>query len=107
MAARLSKENFDEAIRSAEVPVLVDFYSDSCIPCKQLSPVLGDVEEDYEGRLLLYKVNINFDTELAERFQVMSAPTLLLFRNGEVKGEKRGLQKKAELEAWIESFLSE
>lgn len=106
MAARLGKADFDAAISENEVPVLVDFYSDSCIPCKQLSPILGDIEDEYEDRIKVYKVNINFDREVAERFQVMSAPTLILFKNGEPVDKKRGLQKKADLKAWIDGILA-
>lgn len=107
MAARLGKTDFDTAIKEAAVPVLVDFYSDSCVPCKQLSPVLGDIEDEYEDRIRVYKVNINFDQEIAERFQVMSAPTLILFKNGEAVDKKRGLQKKADLKAWIDGVLAQ
>lgn len=104
MAARLGKADFDAAV-GEEALSLVDFYSDSCVPCRQLSPVLGDIEEEYAGRLKVYKVNINFDGETAERFQVMSAPTLILFQKGEPLDKKRGLLKKAELKAWIDGFL--
>lgn len=106
MAARLGKEDFDAVIGAQEVPVLVDFYSDTCIPCKQLSPVLGDIEDEYEDRIKVYKVNVNFDQEIAARFQVMSAPTLILFQKGEPADKKLGLQKKADLKAWIDSYLS-
>ncbi|MGN0377869.1 MAG: thioredoxin [Suilimivivens sp.] len=106
MAARLSKEDFDTVISGQDVPVLVDFYSDSCIPCKQLSPILGDIEEEYEDRIKVYKVNVNFDQEIAARFQVMSAPTLILFQKGEPADKKPGLQKKADLKAWIDSYLA-
>lgn len=104
MAARLGKADFDETLSESSVPVLVDFYSDSCIPCKQLSPILGDIEDEYEDRIRVYKVNINFEQEIAERFQVMSAPTLILFKDGKPADRKRGLQKKAELKAWIDEI---
>ena len=51
MAARVSKDNFEAEVLQASIPVLVEFYSDSCIPCKQMSPILGDIEDDYEDRL--------------------------------------------------------
>lgn len=61
MAARVSKDNFEAEVLQASIPVLVEFYSDSCIPCKQMSPILGDIEDDYEDRLKVVKVNANFD----------------------------------------------
>ena len=68
MAARVSKDNFEAEVLQASIPVLVEFYSDSCIPCKQMSPILGDIEDDYEDRLKVVKVNANFDGELAEQY---------------------------------------
>lgn len=66
MAQRINKDNFEEKVLKSPLPVLVDFYSDSCIPCKQLSPVLGDIEDEREDTLSVYKVNVNYDMELAE-----------------------------------------
>lgn len=106
MAARLGKADFETVIGEAKVPVLVDFYSDSCVPCKQLSPVLGDIEDEYGDKIKVYKVNINFDQEVAEDFQVMSAPTLILFKDGRPVDKKRGLQKKADLKEWLDGILA-
>ena len=74
MAARVSKDNFEAEVLQASIPVLVEFYSDSCIPCKQMSPILGDIEDDYEDRLKVVNVNANFDGELAEQYSVMVSP---------------------------------
>ena len=82
MAARVSKDNFEAEVLQASIPVLVEFYSDSCIPCKQMSPILGDIEDDYEDRLKVVKVNANFDGELAEQYSVMVSPTILFFKDG-------------------------
>ena len=84
------------------VPVLVDFYSDSCVPCKRMSPVVGDVEDEREGSLSVYKVNINFDTELAEQYDVQSVPTLLLFKGGAEVARQSGAVRKDALNAWID-----
>ena len=61
MAVRINKDDFEEKVLKSDLPVIVDFYSDSCIACKKLAPALGDVEDDYEGKLYVYKVNTNFD----------------------------------------------
>lgn len=105
MAERVSETDFDEKIRQAKGLVLLEFYSDSCIPCKQLSPVLGEIEEEYEGNVSIYKVNVNYEEKLAAEYRVMSSPTLILFRNGEVMDKKAGIQKKAALTEWIEQYL--
>lgn len=91
MALRLNQDNFREKVLNAEKPVLVDFYSDTCIPCKQLAGILGEIEDEYENRLLVYKVNVNYEQNLTAEYKVMSAPTLLLFVDGEEKSRKRGV----------------
>ena len=80
MAARISKADFDEKVLKSKLPVIVDFYSDSCVACKKLAPVLGDIEDDYEDKLHVYKVNTNFDGELADEYEVTANPTLLFVK---------------------------
>ena len=105
MAARVSKDNFEAEVLQAEIPVLVEFYSDSCIPCKQMSPILGDIEDDYENQLKVVKVNGNFDAELAEQYSVMVSPTILFFKGGEEVERVRGLIKKPELEEIVKNIF--
>ena len=100
MAVRVSAENFDAKVLQSELPVIVEFYSDSCIPCKQLSPILGGIEDDYE-----YKVNVNFDAELAEKYAVMASPTILFFKGGEEVSRIRGLVKRNALEEEVGKLL--
>lgn len=107
MAQRINKDNFEEKVLKSPLPVLVDFYSDSCIPCKQLSPVLGDIEDEREDTLSVYKVNVNYDMELAEKYDVMGVPALRLFVQGEVKAERAGAAGKADIEAWIDENLKQ
>ena len=105
MAARIGKADFEEKVLQSDRPVIVDFYSDSCVACKKLSPLLGDVEDDYEDRLYVYKVNTNFDGELAEEYDVTANPTLLFVKDGVVKDRSVGAVKPAELTAWVEKNL--
>ena len=77
MAPRANAENFEELVLKSELPVLVDFYSDSCIPCKMMAGVVGDIEDDYEGKLNVYKVNVNFDESLASKYEVLADLHLL------------------------------
>lgn len=105
MAQRINKDNFEEKVLKSPLPVLVDFYSDSCIPCKQLSPVLGDIEDEREDTLSVYKVNVNYDMELAEKYDVMGVPALRLFVQGEVKAERAGAAGRADIETWIDENL--
>lgn len=86
-------------------PTIVEFYSDSCIPCKQLSPILGGIEDDYEDKVNVYKVNVNFDAELAEKYAVMASPTILFFKGGEEVSRIRGLVKRNALEEEVGKLL--
>lgn len=101
MAVRVSKDDFEEKVLKNALPVVVDFYSDSCIACKKLSPLLGDLEDNFEGRLEVVKVNTNFDPDLAATYDVMSNPTILLFKHGEVVDRKIGVLPYKDLEAWV------
>ena len=72
---------------------------------KKLAPVLGNAEDDYEDKIKVYKVNTNFDVELAEQYEVQANPTLILFKDGQAKDRKTGALKQAELNSWIEGLL--
>ena len=95
MAVRINKDDFEEKVLKSDLPVIVDFYSDS----------LGDVEDDYEGKLYVYKVNTNFDKELAKEYQIAANPTLLFVKNAEVLDRKIGAHTLAELKTWVEALL--
>ena len=105
MAVRVSAEDFDVKVLQSELPAIVEFYSDSCIPCKQLSPILGGIEDDYEDKVNVYKVNVNFDAELAEKYAVMASPTILVFKGGEEVSRIRGLVKRNALEEEVGKLL--
>ncbi len=105
MAKRVSKDEFASEVLQSELPVVVEFYSDSCIPCKQLSPILGGIEDDYEDKLKVVKVNVNFDAELAQEYDVAASPTLLFFKEGKEADRIRGLVKRPELEEAVKKVL--
>lgn len=105
MAQRISSEEFEAKVLQSKDPVLVDFYSDSCIACKKLSPVLGNIEDDWEDRLTVYKVNTNYEEGLVDKYQILSQPTLILFRDGEEAGRVTDLLKEPELAEWLSGFI--
>lgn len=104
MAERVSKDTFDAEVLNAEGLVLADFYSDSCVPCKRMSPVLAELEEDYGGEIKIAKININYDGELAVEYGVQAVPTIVFFKNGEEISRIVGLTKKAEIAATIDEI---
>ncbi len=97
MAERINQDNFDTKIFQAEGVAVADFYSDSCVPCKRISPLLAELEEAHEN-VHVGKVNVAYDTELAEKYEVASTPTLIFFKNGAEVKRLHGVVKKAELE---------
>lgn len=105
MPQRVSANDFEKEVLSADKAVLADFYSDSCVPCKRLSPVLSEIEEKYSDRLKIVKININFDTELAEKYSVQAAPTLIFLKNGREEQRLRGAVKKEDIEEIIEKLI--
>ena len=105
MALRINAENFEEKVLKADRPVLVDFYSDTCIPCKQMAGILGDIEDENEDAIYIYKVNVNYDKDLAARYKVMAAPTVIAFVNGEEKERIVGLKEPEEIETLFENYV--
>ena len=105
MALRINAENFEEKVLKADRPVLVDFYSDTCIPCKQMAGILGDIEDENEDAIYIYKVNVNYDKDLAARYKVMSAPTLIFLKDGKQIERLTGAKKAAELEGIIDKNI--
>lgn len=106
MAERIDAASFEERVLKADKPVLVDFYSDTCIPCKRLNPQLAKLEEARAGELDVVKVNINFDTQVAVDNGVMAAPTLVLFQDGMEASRTVGFKKLEELEEFIDGALA-
>jgi len=96
---------FDELIATAEVPVVVDFWAAWCGPCVPMAAVLKEVEADQAGRLLVAKVDIDEQVDLARRFAVMSAPTLLVFVDGEPVERLVGARGKGRLLEDLAAYL--
>ena len=101
----LSDATFDEQVGASSTPVLVDFWAEWCGPCKMIAPVLEEIAKDQEGRLTIAKLNIDDNPDIARRFDVMSIPTLLLFKDGELVQRTVGAKGKMQLMTEIEHHL--
>ena len=104
MSVRANKDTFESEINEAGKLVIADFYSDSCVPCKRMSPLLAETEEENPESIKLVKLNINFDGETAQKYNVTSVPTLVFFKDGTEKARLTGAVKKAQLTETINSI---
>lgn len=94
-------ENFESEVLNTDKPVLVDFYADWCGPCKMMAPVVEQLAEELDGIVAVGKMNVDDNYDIAARYKVMSIPTLILFKNGQVADKRIGLHSKAEIEQMI------
>ena len=104
MSVRANKDTFESEINEAGKLVIADFYSDSCVPCKRMSPLLAETEEEDPEGIKLVKLNINFDGETAQKYNVTSVPTLVFFKDGAEKARLTVVVKKAQLAETINSI---
>ena len=98
-------KNFKEKVLEADKPVLCDFWAEWCGPCKQISPILSELAEDYKEKILIAKVNIDENPETPQAYNVRGIPTLLIFKSGEMVAEKIGAMPKSALEQWVADNL--
>jgi thioredoxin 1 len=101
----LDDATFDEHVKASDVPVLVDFWAEWCGPCKMIAPVLEEIAEEHAGKLQIGKLNIDDNLDVTRRFEVMSIPTLILFKNGEPQARLIGAKPKSALVAELEPYL--
>ncbi len=90
-------QNFEEEVLKSDKPVLVDFYADWCGPCKMMAPVVEELAELYQGKAKVGKLNVDDNEEIAMKYGVMSIPTLLIIKNGNVEAKMIGVQKRETL----------
>ena len=102
----LNQANFQKEALASTLPVLVDFWAEWCGPCKMIAPVLDEVATEYEGRIVVGKVNIDEDQSLAAEYGVRAIPTLLLFKNGQVIEQIVGLRSKRDLKSSLDKSLT-
>lgn len=103
MATAMTKEFFEAEVLQADEPVLVDFWADWCGPCRMIAPIVEEVAQEMEGKVKVYKVNIDEEPGLAQEYGVMSIPTLILFKNGAPAGTTVGVVPKEEIITMIEN----
>ena len=101
----LTEKNFKDEVEQSTIPVLVDFWASWCGPCRMIAPIVDQLAEEFDGKIKVAKLNVDENSELASRYQVMSIPTLLLFRNGKVVNQMVGARPKGELVKILQSNI--
>jgi thioredoxin 1 len=97
--------SFEDDVVKANVPVLVDFWAEWCAPCKMIAPMLNEIADEYKGKVAIVKLNIDESPKTPQKFNVRGIPTLILFKNGQVEGQKVGALRKTDLAAFLDTKL--
>ncbi|MCX4291541.1 MAG: thioredoxin [Odoribacter sp.] len=105
MAISVNDSNFEETVLQAGLPVLVDFWAEWCGPCKMMLPIIEEVSAEYEGKIIVVKVDVDSSPATAARFGIRNIPTILFFKNGEVVDKQVGAAPKTSLVEKIKAVL--
>ncbi|MFC1754478.1 thioredoxin TrxA [Thermoproteota archaeon] len=101
----VNDSNFQTEVINAKEPVLVDFWAEWCGPCKRIAPVLDEISREYNGKVKIAKLNVDEGSSTAGNFGIMSIPTLMLFKNGQVLKQVVGVVSKGDLKSMIDSNI--
>ena len=103
--AKVTDASFDEDVLKSNDAVLVDFWAEWCGPCRMIAPVLDEIAGEMAGKLKIVKLNVDENPATAAKYGVMSIPTLMLFKNGELASRQVGAAPKAKLVQWVHSAV--
>ena len=101
MALTIKSDNFDELVMKSDKPVLLDFWAVWCGPCRMVAPTVDKLAEDYQGRAVIGKINVDEQGELASTFNVSSIPTIAVIKNGKVVAKEVGARSKNDLKKML------
>ncbi len=94
---KITSANFEQEVVKSNRPVLVDFWATWCMPCRMLAPTVEEIADEYSDRLVVGKINVDEESELARKFRVMSIPTLIVFENGQEVRRSVGVVEKEDI----------
>ena len=102
----LTDQNFEKEVLKSDLPVLVDFFAQWCGPCKMQAPIIEELEKEYKGKVKVFELDVDENPKTAGQYQVMSIPTIALFKDGQVLERLGGLQQKNILKDKLDKLLS-
>ncbi len=105
MALEITDANFEEVVMKADKPVVIDFWAEWCGPCRMIGPIIEELSKEYEGKAIIGKVDVDANTEVAQKFLIRNIPTVLFVKNGEVVDKQVGVVPKNVLEGKLEALL--
>lgn len=102
----ITDQNFDQEVAQANVPVLVDFWAEWCMPCRMLAPTIDKIANEYTGKIKVGKIDTDANRDVSIKFGISAIPTVILFKNGEVVQRFVGLRQEKDFKAAIDSALT-
>jgi len=105
MAKVINRNEFEKDVLNGDGTVLVDFYAEWCGPCKMIAPVLEELDNEIKGKAKIFKVDVDKSGDLAQKFEVMGVPTLMIFNDGKAVEKMVGFQPKQELKSKLEKYV--
>jgi len=101
----VTDSSFESDVLNSEIPVLVDYWAEWCGPCKMIAPLLDDAAKQYQGRVMIAKLNVDDNPETAAKFGIRGIPTLMLFKDGKAAATKVGAMSKSQLTAFLDESI--
>ena len=101
----VTDDTFEEHVLQSDLPVLVDFWAQWCAPCKMIAPILEDIALEYQGKLKIYKIDVDQHKSIPATYAIRGIPTLMIFKGGEIVATKSGMMTKTQLADFVESGL--
>ena len=105
MVDKTTDATFDQDVLKAAGPVVVDFWAEWCGPCRMIAPALEEISKSLNGKVKIFKLNVDENPNTAAKFGIMSIPTLMLFKDGQLASRQVGAAPKSQLEKWINSAI--